>query len=219
MEGVEGHQASGRKGLDPGRHQPCHQHRGAPRARGRADRAPGGVRRPRKRDRRNRLRLCARPIPPARPSLDHVGEARGARGGGAAGQQGAVELRKSAALNAAEESSISCGIISRFGGSFMAVLLRVLALPLLAAALLAPASTASAQAYPSKPVKIIVPFAPGGPADVFARQIGQHLSETLKQSFVIEDRPGAGSIIGTDAVAKSAPDGYTLLMMSNTHTT
>ncbi len=101
----------------------------------------------------------------------------------------------------------------------MAVLLRVLALPLLAAALLAPASTASAQAYPSKPVKIIVPFAPGGPADVFARQIGQHLSETLKQSFVIEDRPGAGSIIGTDAVAKSAPDGYTLLMMSNTHTT
>jgi tripartite-type tricarboxylate transporter receptor subunit TctC len=78
---------------------------------------------------------------------------------------------------------------------------------------------AQAQDYPSKPVRIIVPFAAGGPADIYARQIGQHLSETLKQSFVIEDRPGGGSVIGTDAVAKSAPDGYTLLMMSNTHTT
>jgi tripartite-type tricarboxylate transporter receptor subunit TctC len=77
---------------------------------------------------------------------------------------------------------------------------------------------ASAQDYPSKPVKIIVPFGPGGPADVFSRQLAQHLSDTLKQSFVIENRPGAGSIIGTDAVAKSPPDGYTLLTMSNTHT-
>ena len=68
-------------------------------------------------------------------------------------------------------------------------------------------------------MKIIVPFAPGGPADIFARELGQYLSEALKQSFVIEDRPGAGSIIGTDAVANSAPDGYTLLLMSNTHTT
>jgi tripartite-type tricarboxylate transporter receptor subunit TctC len=80
-------------------------------------------------------------------------------------------------------------------------------------------SVATAQDYPSRPVKIIVPFGAGGPADVFARQIGQHLSETLKQSFVIENRPGAGSIIGTNEVAKSAPDGYTLLLMSNTHTT
>jgi tripartite-type tricarboxylate transporter receptor subunit TctC len=64
-----------------------------------------------------------------------------------------------------------------------------------------------------------VPFAAGGPADVYARVLAQHLSETFKQPFVVEDRPGAGSIIGTDAVAKSAPDGYTLLMMSNTHTT
>jgi tripartite-type tricarboxylate transporter receptor subunit TctC len=89
-------------------------------------------------------------------------------------------------------------------------------------ALLATISFATAgagQDYPTRSVRIIVPFAAGGPADVYARQIGQHLSETLKQSFVIEDRPGAGSIIGTDAVAKSAPDGYTLLMMSNTHTT
>ena len=78
---------------------------------------------------------------------------------------------------------------------------------------------ASAQTYPSRPVKIIVPFAAGGPADIFARQLGQYLSEALKQTFVIEDRPGAGSILGTEAVARAAPDGYTLLVMSNTHTT
>ena len=78
---------------------------------------------------------------------------------------------------------------------------------------------ACAQTYPARPVKIIVPFAPGGPADIFARQLGQYLSESLKQSFVIEDRPGAGSILGTEAVARAAPDGYTLLLMSNTHTT
>jgi tripartite-type tricarboxylate transporter receptor subunit TctC len=78
---------------------------------------------------------------------------------------------------------------------------------------------ASAQDYPNKTVKIIVPFGAGGPADVYARVLAQHLSEALKGNFVVEDRPGAGSIIGTDAVAKSDPDGYTLLMMSNTHTT
>jgi tripartite-type tricarboxylate transporter receptor subunit TctC len=97
--------------------------------------------------------------------------------------------------------------------------LRLAAFVGLAIALALPASSARAQSYPSKPVKIIVPFAAGGPADVFARQIGQYLSESMKQPFVVEDRPGAGSIIGTDAVAKSAPDGYTLLLMSNTHTT
>ena len=77
---------------------------------------------------------------------------------------------------------------------------------------------AQAQDYPSRPVKIIVPFGAGGPADVYARVLAQHLGETLKQPFVVENRPGAGSIIGTDAVAKSDPDGYTLLLMSNTHT-
>jgi len=75
-----------------------------------------------------------------------------------------------------------------------------------------------AQDYPTRPVKIIVPFAAGGPADVYARFLGQRLQEALGQAFVVEDRPGAGSVIGTDAVAKSAPDGYTLLLMSNTHT-
>jgi tripartite-type tricarboxylate transporter receptor subunit TctC len=77
----------------------------------------------------------------------------------------------------------------------------------------------AAQNYPSRPVKFIVPFGAGGPADVYARVLAQHLSEETKQTFVGEDRPGAGSIIGTDAVAKAAPDGYTLLIMSNTHTT
>ncbi len=78
---------------------------------------------------------------------------------------------------------------------------------------------ASAADYPSRPVKLIVPFGAGGPADIYARVLAQHLSEQTKQSFLVEDRPGAGSLIGTDAVAKSAPDGYTLLIMSNTHTT
>src|SRR5205823_6901553 len=63
-----------------------------------------------------------------------------------------------------------------------------------------------------------VPFGAGGPADVFSRQVGQHLSEALKVTVVIEDKPGAGSIIGSNEVAKSPPDGYTLLAMSNTHT-
>jgi tripartite-type tricarboxylate transporter receptor subunit TctC len=76
-----------------------------------------------------------------------------------------------------------------------------------------------AQDYPTRPVKIIVPFGAGGPADVYSRVLAQHLSDALKQPFVVEDRPGAGSIIGTDAAAKSPPDGYTLLAMSNTHTT
>ncbi len=80
------------------------------------------------------------------------------------------------------------------------------------------AGVAQAQGYPNKPVKIVVPFAPGGPADNYARFIAQRLGEELKQSFVIENKPGAGSIIGTDQVAKSPADGYTLLMMSNTHT-
>ena len=77
---------------------------------------------------------------------------------------------------------------------------------------------AAAQDYPSKPVKIIVPFGAGGPADIYARFIGQGLQDSLKQSFVIENRPGAGAQIGTVEVAKAEPDGYTLLMMSNTHT-
>jgi len=95
---------------------------------------------------------------------------------------------------------------------------RVSTVLALALTLLWPVAS-SAQSYPNKPVRIIVPFGAGGPADVFARVLAQHLTESQKQSFVVENRPGAGAIIGTDAVAKSAPDGYTLLLMSNTHTT
>lgn len=73
-------------------------------------------------------------------------------------------------------------------------------------------------AYPARPVRIVVPYSAGGPADIYARFIGDRLQKALGQPFVVENRPGAGAIIGTEAVAKSAPDGYTLLMMSNTHT-
>src|SRR5438105_6612823 len=79
-------------------------------------------------------------------------------------------------------------------------------------------NAALAQDYPNRAVKIIVPFAAGGPADVYARFLGQRLQEVLGQPFVVDDRPGGGSVVGTDAAAKSAPDGYTLLLMSNTHT-
>jgi len=83
---------------------------------------------------------------------------------------------------------------------------------------LALAGAVHAQEWPTKPVRIVVPFAAGGPADVYARVLAQKLQESLGQPFVVEDRPGGGSVLGTDIVAKSAPDGYTLLLMSNTHT-
>lgn len=77
---------------------------------------------------------------------------------------------------------------------------------------------AHAQNYPTRPVKIVVPFATGGPADNYARFIAQRLQESMGQTFVVDNKPGAGSVIGTDVAAKAAPDGYTLLLMSNTHT-
>ncbi len=89
---------------------------------------------------------------------------------------------------------------------------------LAAGAVLLASLGASAQDYPAKTVRLVVPFAPGGSADVFGRFIAQRLQEALGQTFVVDNKPGAGSVIGTDAVAKSAPDGYTLLVMSNTHT-
>ena len=87
-----------------------------------------------------------------------------------------------------------------------------------ALSLAAAALAAQGQEYPSRPVKIIVPFGAGGPADIYARYLGQRLQGPMGQAFVVEDRPGGGSVVGSDAVAKSAPDGYTLLLMSNTHT-
>lgn len=76
---------------------------------------------------------------------------------------------------------------------------------------------AAAQGYPNRPVKIVVPFGPGGFTDVVARILGQKLGAAMGTSFVIENKPGAGSTIGMDLVAKSAPDGYTLGMISSTH--
>ena len=75
-----------------------------------------------------------------------------------------------------------------------------------------------AQNYPQRPVKIVVPFATGGPADNYARFIAQRLQDALGQSFVVENKPGAGSVIGTDVAAKAPADGYTLLLMSNAST-
>ena len=79
-------------------------------------------------------------------------------------------------------------------------------------------SPANADDYPSRPVKIIVPFGAGGPTDVYTRAIGEELRKSLHQPFVMENRPGAGTTIGTEVVAKSPPDGYTLLMVSGTQT-
>jgi tripartite-type tricarboxylate transporter receptor subunit TctC len=90
---------------------------------------------------------------------------------------------------------------------------------LLAAGAAAAASTfapgALAQAFPSRPVKIVVPWTAGGTGDIQARIIGQHMSQTLGQPVLIENKPGGGTVIGTGQVAKSAPDGHTLLLMSN----
>jgi tripartite-type tricarboxylate transporter receptor subunit TctC len=77
----------------------------------------------------------------------------------------------------------------------------------------------AAQDYPSRPVKVIVPFGAGGPTDVFTRAVTDELRKSLNQPFVMENRPGAGTIIGSEAAAKSPPDGYTLLMVSATQTT
>ena len=87
-----------------------------------------------------------------------------------------------------------------------------------AAAFPAISSMTWAQTYPSRSVRLIVPFPPGGPNDVFARLIGQWLSERLGQPFIIDHRPGAGGNIGTEVVVKAAPDGYTLLLINSNHT-
>src|SRR5262249_50237065 len=82
-----------------------------------------------------------------------------------------------------------------------------------AAALPAVSRIARAQTYPSRPITLIVPYPPGGGADAMGRMVAQKLSPALGQQVIIENRPGAGAVIGTRAAAKSAPDGYTLVMM------
>jgi tripartite-type tricarboxylate transporter receptor subunit TctC len=78
------------------------------------------------------------------------------------------------------------------------------------------AGAASAQTYPTRVVRIVVPSPPGGGTDIVARVLAHHLSQSLGQNFVVENRPGAGNVIGIEAVARSAPDGYTLLMAPST---
>src|SRR5215467_6096114 len=101
----------------------------------------------------------------------------------------------------------------------MTVFQRVSSLIVLAMVWLSPAAPARAQDYPSRPVKMIVPFGAGGPTDIFTRALAEELRKALKEPFVMENRPGAGTIIGSEAAAKSPPDGYTLLMISETQTT
>src|SRR6266536_4092502 len=88
-----------------------------------------------------------------------------------------------------------------------------------AVALPAVSRMARAQAYPSRPVRLIVPIAPGGASDITARLIGQWLSERLGQPFIIENRPGGGNNIGTEAVVRAPADGYTLLLCGITNAT
>ena len=94
--------------------------------------------------------------------------------------------------------------------------MRVLLLSAVAFALLP--VTAGAQNYPSKPVRLIVPYAAGGSSDIIARLYGQRLSETLGQNFVVDNRPGAGGVVGADILAKSPPDGYSLILQDMPHT-
>jgi tripartite-type tricarboxylate transporter receptor subunit TctC len=94
----------------------------------------------------------------------------------------------------------------------------VFAVLALAASVTLAASPARAEEYPSRPVKIIVPFGAGGPTDIYTRDIAEELRKSLHQPFVLENRPGAGTTVGTDLVAHAVPDGYTLLMVSSTQT-
>jgi len=94
----------------------------------------------------------------------------------------------------------------------------VLVLAAAAAGVLLAAPSSRADEYPSRPVKIIAPFGAGGPTDVYTRDIAEELRKALHQAFVIENRPGAGTTIGTELVSHATPDGYTLLMASSTQT-
>jgi len=100
----------------------------------------------------------------------------------------------------------------------MSLMRHFAALLVLAIAATIGALPCKADDYPSRPVRIIVPFGAGGPTDVYTRAIAEELRKALHQTFVMENKPGAGTTIGTDYVAKAAPDGYTLLMVSGTQT-
>ena len=98
----------------------------------------------------------------------------------------------------------------------MRVVGRQCAIPAMLFALLA-ALSSYAQTYPARPIRMIVPFSPGGATDVPAQILGQRMSEALAQQVIVDNRPGAGSVLGADAVTKANPDGYTLLLTATTH--
>jgi tripartite-type tricarboxylate transporter receptor subunit TctC len=89
---------------------------------------------------------------------------------------------------------------------------------LLVTVLLAITTGVASAAYPTRPIRLIVPYAPGGSSDIIARLYGQRLTETMGQTFVVDNRPGAGGVIGTSLLAKSTPDGYTLILQDMPHT-
>ncbi|HSN41306.1 MAG TPA: tripartite tricarboxylate transporter substrate-binding protein, partial [Burkholderiales bacterium] len=98
----------------------------------------------------------------------------------------------------------------------MKLLLRIACIMASMAAAVLPVDSLQAQTYPNKPVRVIVPFPPGGISDVLARTMAQHLSGATGQQFIVENRPGAGTTIAGDFVAKSAPDGYTIYFIDMT---
>ena len=108
------------------------------------------------------------------------------------------------------------GYLNRFLHRFLPLIMPV---AVASAVLVLSTGHLPAQDYPSRPVKIIVPFGAGGPTDVFTRAVAEELKKSFHQTFVMENRPGAGSVIGTEAVAKAPPDGYMLLMISATQAT
>ena len=99
----------------------------------------------------------------------------------------------------------------------MITAIRTLALAAFVAGTFAPPAVQAQAAYPNKPVKIVVPYAPGGPNDILARLLAEKLTQANGQTFIVENKPGGGSNIGAEAVAKSAPDGYTLLIAATSH--
>ena len=96
-------------------------------------------------------------------------------------------------------------------------MLRTWTLPVVLAVVAALAGPASAQNYPVRPIRLLVPFGPGGVGDITARVVAQKIGPALGQQIVVDNRPGAGGIVASEIVAKAAPDGYTLLLLNNAH--
>ena len=109
-------------------------------------------------------------------------------------------------------------MIARLVQAVIACIAFLLPAVAVAAASTGRAGEASAQAYPNKPIRLIVPFAPGGTNDILARMLATHLTQTLGQTVLVDNRPGFQGVIGTDLAAKANPDGYTLLMVSSAYT-